>query len=82
MSNAIVVLNTGSSSIKFSAFVECGENLEPSVRGQVEGLYTSARFISKAPDGSVKVEKAWPENAKVVVHTWQCEKGYREGQPR
>jgi acetate kinase len=65
MSNAIVVLNTGSSSIKFSAFVECGENLEPSVRGQVEGLYTSARFISKAPDGSVKVEKAWPENAKV-----------------
>ena len=65
MPNAIVVLNTGSSSIKFSAFVECGEDLEPSVRGQVEGLYTAARFISKAPDGSVKVEKAWPENAKV-----------------
>jgi len=61
MSNAIVVLNAGSSSIKFSLFVERGDALEPDVRGQVEGLYTAARFVSKAPDGTVKAEKSWPD---------------------
>ncbi len=60
MSNAIVVLNAGSSSIKFSLFIERGETLEPDVRGQVEGLYTAARFVSKAPDGAMKAEKSWP----------------------
>jgi acetate kinase len=60
MSNAIVVLNAGSSSIKFSLFIERGETLEPDVRGQVEGLYTAAHFLSKAPDGAVKAEKSWP----------------------
>lgn len=65
MSNAFIVLNAGSSSIKFSTFIERGDDLALSVRGQVEGLYTATRFISKAPDGSVKAEKSWPENAKV-----------------
>ena len=58
MSNAIVVLNAGSSSIKFSLFIERGETLEPDVRGQVEGLYTAARFVSKSPDGAMKAEKS------------------------
>ena len=65
MSNAIVVLNAGSSSIKFSLFIERGENLEPDVRGQVEGLCTAARFVSKAPDGAVKAEKSWPAGLKL-----------------
>ena len=60
MPNAIVVLNAGSSSIKFSLFLERGGTLEPDIRGQVEGLYTSPRFVSKAPDGSLKAEKTWP----------------------
>jgi acetate kinase len=61
MSNAIAVLNAGSSSIKFSLFVEEGQSLKADVRGQVEGIYNSARFVSKAPDGTVKAEKSWPE---------------------
>ena len=61
MPDAIVVLNAGSSSIKFSLFVEHGQNLEPDVHGQVEGLYTTARFVSKSSDGAVKDEKSWPE---------------------
>jgi acetate kinase len=65
MSNAIVVLNAGSSSIKFSLFVERGETLEPDVRGQVEGLFTAARFVSKAPDGTVKAEKSWPDGVEL-----------------
>ncbi len=65
MSNAILVLNAGSSSIKFSLFVERGEQLEPGLGGQVEGLYTAARFVSKAPDGAVKAEKSWPAGLKL-----------------
>jgi acetate kinase len=65
MHNAIVVLNAGSSSIKFSLFIEHAQTLKPDVRGHIEGLYTSARFVSKAPDGTVKAEKTWPESIKV-----------------
>jgi acetate kinase len=61
MANAIVVLNAGSSSIKFSLFLERSGALELDLRGQVEGLYTNARFVSKAPDGSLKAEKTWPD---------------------
>ncbi len=61
MANAIVVLNAGSSSIKFSLFLEKNGTLEADIRGQVEGLYTNPHFVSKAPDGSVKAEKSWPD---------------------
>ncbi|MFO7716255.1 acetate/propionate family kinase [Desulfosarcina sp.] len=60
MSNAIVVLNAGSSSIKFSLFLERDGTLDADIRGQVEGLCTNPRFVSKAPDGSPKAEKSWP----------------------
>ena len=65
MPNAIVVLNAGSSSIKFSLFVERGASLEPDVRGLFEGIGTAARFVMKAPDGAVKAEKSWPEGVKL-----------------
>ena len=61
MANAIVVLNAGSSSIKFSLFLERDGNLELDIRGQIEGIYTGARFVSKTPDGAVKAEKSWPD---------------------
>ncbi len=61
MTNAICVLNAGSSSIKFSLFAERGENLGAVVRGQVEGLFTAPRFVSKAPNGALNSEKSWPE---------------------
>jgi len=65
MSDAIVVLNAGSSSIKFSLFVERGETLELDIRGQIEGLYTKAHFVSRAPDGTVKAEKSWPPGVEL-----------------
>src|SRR5512145_2599575 len=61
MSDAIVVLNAGSSSIKFSLFLARGGELELDVRGQIEGIYTEPRFVAKAPDGATKSEKAWAE---------------------
>ena len=65
MSNAIVVINAGSSSIKFSLFVERGETLELDVRGQIEGLFTKAHFVSKAADGTVKAETSWADGVKL-----------------
>lgn len=62
MSDVILVLNAGSSSIKFSVFRTHNERLMPDIRGQVEGLYTSAHFLSKTPDGALKSERSWPDN--------------------
>jgi acetate kinase len=61
MVDAILVLNAGSSSIKFSVFSVRSGNLELASRGQVEGLYTAPRFVAKAPDGGVLSEKSWGE---------------------
>src|SRR5688500_7871668 len=52
MSDAIVVLNAGSSSLKFAVYsrrAPTGLNLE--ARGQVEGLGTSPRFKAADRDG-------------------------------
>ena len=57
--DAIAVLNAGSSSIKFSVFLEHDDALELIVRGQAEGLYTAPRFIAKNTAGRVIVENSW-----------------------
>jgi acetate kinase len=44
---AIVVLNAGSSSIKFCTFRREGATLEREVRGQVSGLGTAPRLVAK-----------------------------------
>ena len=58
MSEAIAVLNAGSSSIKFSLF---DRDLNLQVRGQVEGIYTAPHFI--ADEG--RTEKRWPQGTKL-----------------
>lgn len=65
MPDAILVLNAGSSSIKFSVFVAKRRDLELAFSGQVEGLYTSPRFVAKTPDGSAIGEKSWGEGVKL-----------------
>ena len=47
MSDAIAVLNAGSSSIKFSLFVLRTSALELELRGQIEGIYTAPHFVAK-----------------------------------
>ena len=59
MSDAIVVLNAGSSSIKFSIFAARDAELDLVLRGQVEGLYAEARFLAKDGSGGVVAERAW-----------------------
>lgn len=60
MSDAILVLNAGSSSIKFSLFLERGEALDPFLSGQIEGLYTAPRFKARDAAGAVLGERPWP----------------------
>ena len=65
MSGAILVLNAGSSSLKFSLFAARDGALDLVVRGQAEGLTTSPRFVAKDAAGAVLDEKAWGDGAAV-----------------
>jgi acetate kinase len=61
MSDAILVINAGSSSIKFSLFLERGDSLDLLLGGQLEGLYTTPRFKAKGATGAIIGEKEWPQ---------------------
>ena len=65
MSTAIVVINAGSSSVKFSVFVESSADLRLQVRGQIEALFTSPRFVAKSADGAVIGEKSWGQGQQL-----------------
>lgn len=65
MADAIAVLNAGSSSIKFSLFVIRDDHAEVLVRGQIEGIYTTPRFIAKDGQGTLMAEKSWQEGTKL-----------------
>jgi acetate kinase len=65
MADAIVVLNAGSSSIKFSLFLVRGDELELDQRGQIEALYTAPHFIALDRAGKSAAEKSWGEGTKL-----------------
>jgi acetate kinase len=67
LSDAILVLNAGSSSIKYSVFVDNSAGLELRLRGQLEGLYTSPRFEAKDARGKLVSEHEWKEG-EVLGH--------------
>ena len=61
----VLVLNAGSSSIKFLLFTGESGRLEPEIRGQVEGLRTAPRFVAKSAEGEVLAEKSWGEGVSL-----------------
>ncbi|HET7777475.1 MAG TPA: acetate/propionate family kinase [Rudaea sp.] len=65
MADAILVLNAGSSSVKFSVFLAQGRALEPMLRGQIEGLFTKPRFEAKDSDGNKLDTNAWPDGTQL-----------------
>jgi acetate kinase len=65
MADAIVVLNAGSSSIKFSLFLMRGDELDLDQRGQIEGLFTAPHFIALDRAGKRAAEKSWGEGVKL-----------------
>ncbi len=68
MSHGVLVINAGSSSIKFSVFTTAGKDLTLNSRGQVEGIGVVPNFVAKNPDGQVLEKVQW-ENSKDVNHT-------------
>jgi acetate kinase len=65
MADAILVLNAGSSSIKFSAFATNGSELDLVLRGQIEGLFTAPRFKAVDGHGHDIGAKAWGEGVEL-----------------
>jgi hypothetical protein len=65
MTNAILVLNAGSSSLKFSLFAEGSADLDRVARGQVEGISTAPRFVAEDAAGARAGEKRWPSGEKI-----------------
>jgi acetate kinase len=65
VTDAIAVLNAGSSSLKFSLFTMHASELTLVARGQAEGLFTSPKFVAKDGDGNVVDRKAWGDGQKL-----------------
>ena len=65
MTDAIIVLNAGSSSLKFSLFAEAG--VEPAVvtSGQIGSIDTSPHFIAKDSAGQTASEKRWAQGTQL-----------------
>jgi acetate kinase len=63
MADAVLTINAGSSSLKFSVY-QIGEDDRPSLsaKGQVEGIGTSPRLVAEDAAGRVLVERRWPED--------------------
>ena len=65
MKEAILTLNAGSSSIKFSLFAGDAIEFALVARGQVEGIYTTPHFVAKDSAGKVTSEKDWGNGTKL-----------------
>lgn len=63
MADLIVVLNAGSSSLKFTIYANQDNKPEPLYDGQIEGLFTESRFKAKDGAGKVVAEKTWPKGS-------------------
>ena len=59
MTNALLILNAGSSSLKFSVFRDC-QPPELLLRGQLAGLQSEPRFVVHDLSGQIVDEQAWP----------------------
>jgi acetate kinase len=64
--DAILVINAGSSSLKFQIFEVADAGLRRCVRGQIDGIGTQPRLVARGADGEVLVDRSYaPE---VVDH--------------
>jgi acetate kinase len=63
MAEAVLTINAGSSSLKFSIY-GLGEHDRPSLaaKGQVEGIGTSPRLVAEDATGQRLVERRWPDD--------------------
>src|SRR5271157_4673651 len=77
MTDVIVGLNAGSSSVKFSVFAVAGADLRPLYRGEFEGIGTAPHFFVRDGDGAIVAEErdsladvASHEDAVHRIYAW------------
>src|SRR5262245_10646809 len=60
VTDTILVVNAGSSSIKFQLFeVDAGDKLQRRLKGQIEGIGVHPRLSAKGKKGETLIDKAW-----------------------
>jgi acetate kinase len=64
MTDVILVLNAGSSSLKFSVFLD-RDPPEQLVHGQIEAIFTRPRFVARDRSGGPIAENEWKAGAKL-----------------
>ena len=62
---AIVVVNSGSSSVKYSVFFERDGALVAGSRGQVQSLFGTPRFTARDAAGQVIADRSWPQGTQL-----------------
>jgi acetate kinase len=62
---AIVVVNSGSSSVKFSLFFQRRDALDLDLRGQFEALSSRPRFVARDAAGRTVAERSWDEGTQL-----------------
>src|SRR6185369_16738923 len=65
MGDAILVLNAGSSSIKFSLFADERAGLALVAGGQMAAIHTSPQFVARDASGAKVAEKRWPAQTQL-----------------
>ncbi len=68
MCDAILVLNAGSSSLKFCVFALLGEQLSPKITGQVEGIGTAPHLKAKDGAGQILID-VQSQTSDIANHT-------------
>jgi acetate kinase len=75
--DTILVVNAGSSSVKFQVFATAGTKLDRLIRGQMDGIGTRPRLRAKGADGTVLVDRSYaprevddPKTALETAGAW------------
>ena len=73
MTDPILVLNAGSSSLKFTLYAIADASPRRLLRGQIEGLTTTPAFVARDAGDRVVAERDWPDShaldyAAAVAH--------------
>src|SRR5690349_14886868 len=62
MGDTVLVINAGSSSIKFQLFdIRGRDRLERRFKGQIEGIGTRPHIEAKSVEGTVLADETWPK---------------------
>jgi acetate kinase len=68
VTETILVINAGSSSIKFQLFLVAAQNeVRRALRGQIEGIGVRPRLIAKNTEGEAPIEEEWPVSEVATV---------------